>query len=166
MTKNNIKSKKGFTIIEVVLVLAIAGLIFLMVFVALPALQRSQRDTQRRQDYADLLAAMNSYITNNNGSLPADGKDLEEDQYINASGKGPSGAAYTITVSTCNNTSGRACSDATAKLSNKATSNTEGTVRLIKKATCKDGAPVGAASTKAFVIYASLETGSYCQSSN
>ena len=42
----------GFTIIEVVLVLAIAGLIFLMVFIALPALQRSQRDTQRRDDIA------------------------------------------------------------------------------------------------------------------
>ena len=40
--------KGGFTIIEVVLVLAIAGLIFLMVFIALPALQRSQRDTERR----------------------------------------------------------------------------------------------------------------------
>ena len=35
---------KGLTIIEVVLVLAIAGLIFLMVFIALPALQRNQRD--------------------------------------------------------------------------------------------------------------------------
>lgn len=44
----NIKNTKGFTIIEVVLVLAIAGLIFLMVFIALPALQRGQRDTQRR----------------------------------------------------------------------------------------------------------------------
>ena len=38
------QNKKGFTIIEVVLVLAIAGLIFLMVFVALPALQRGQRE--------------------------------------------------------------------------------------------------------------------------
>ena len=41
--------KNGFTIIEVVLVLAIAGLIFLMVFIALPALQRSQRDAQRKR---------------------------------------------------------------------------------------------------------------------
>jgi hypothetical protein cdiviTM7_02704 len=39
--------KNGFTIIEVVLVLAVAGLIFLMVFLALPALQRSQRDTRK-----------------------------------------------------------------------------------------------------------------------
>ena len=66
----NIKSKKGFTIIEVVLVLAIAGLIFLMVFIALPAMQRSQRDTQRRQDYSALSSAITSYVTNNNGNLP------------------------------------------------------------------------------------------------
>ena len=44
MTKQQIKDR-GFTIIEVVLVLAIAALIFLMVFIALPALQASQRDT-------------------------------------------------------------------------------------------------------------------------
>ena len=70
MTKVNTNSKKGFTIIEVVLVLAIAGLIFLMVFVALPALQRSQRDTQRRDDMARLATAITQYQTNNNGKVP------------------------------------------------------------------------------------------------
>ena len=64
------KSKKGFTIIEVVLVLAIAGLIFLMVFIALPALQRSQRNTQRGDDLSRILTAVNSYQSNNNGKLP------------------------------------------------------------------------------------------------
>ena len=62
--------KSGFTIIEVVLVLAIAGLIFLMVFVALPALQRSQRDTQRRDDMARVATAIDQYKTNNSGKLP------------------------------------------------------------------------------------------------
>ena len=66
MTKN----KKGFTIIEVVLVLAIAGLIFLMVFIALPALQRSQRNTQRDDDLSRFLTAANDYQTNNNGKTP------------------------------------------------------------------------------------------------
>ena len=66
MTKN----KKGFTIIEVVLVLAIAGLIFLMVFIALPALQRSQRNTRRRQDLSRFVAAINDYQSNNHGKLP------------------------------------------------------------------------------------------------
>ena len=63
-------NKKGFTIIEVVLVLAIAGLIFLMVFIALPALQRSQRNTQREDDIARFLTAVNDYQTNNSGQTP------------------------------------------------------------------------------------------------
>lgn len=61
---------KGFTIIEVVLVLAIAGLIFMMVFIALPALQRSQRDTQRKNDLSRAITAITSYASNNRGSLP------------------------------------------------------------------------------------------------
>lgn len=63
-------NKKGFTIIEVVLVLAIAGLIFLMVFIALPALQRSQRDTQRKNDAGRFLSQINSYQSNNRGKVP------------------------------------------------------------------------------------------------
>ena len=55
-------ANSGFTIIEVALVLAIAGLIFLVVFLALPALQRSQRDTARRQDVAKAVAAIQQYF--------------------------------------------------------------------------------------------------------
>ncbi|PKL31139.1 hypothetical protein CVV43_03765 [Candidatus Saccharibacteria bacterium HGW-Saccharibacteria-1] len=68
---NTKKEAKGFTIIEVVLVLAIAGLIFLMVFIALPALQRNQRDTQRKNDLSRLQTAITSYTSNNRGALPA-----------------------------------------------------------------------------------------------
>ena len=66
------KQGKGFTIIEVVLVLAIAGLIFMMVFIALPALQRSQRDTQRKNDLSRAQTAITSYASTNRGALPAD----------------------------------------------------------------------------------------------
>ena len=66
MANQNTNSKQGFTIIEVVLVLAIAGLIFLMVFVALPALQRSQRDTARRNDMSRVDTSLVQYQTNNN----------------------------------------------------------------------------------------------------
>ena len=66
MTKND--NKKGFTIIEVVLVLAIAGLIFAMVFIALPALQRSQRDQSRKNDISTVAAAINNWNSaNRNG---------------------------------------------------------------------------------------------------
>ncbi len=64
-------NSKGFTIIEVVLVLAIAGLIFLMVFIALPALQRSQRDTTRKNNVGTVAAAVNSYTSNNRGQFPS-----------------------------------------------------------------------------------------------
>lgn len=67
----NVQQKtKGFTIIEVVLVLAIAGLIFLMVFLALPALQRTQRDTQRRDDLSRIVASVTTAKSNAGGKLP------------------------------------------------------------------------------------------------
>lgn len=71
MTTKLNKQEKGFTIIEVVLVLAIAGLIFLIVFLALPQLQRSRRDTQRRNDAGRVLAELENYAGNNNGAYPA-----------------------------------------------------------------------------------------------
>lgn len=63
-------NKKAFTIIEVVLVLAIGGLIFLMVFIALPALQRSQRNSQRRNDVDRVYQAIIEYQKHNSGKLP------------------------------------------------------------------------------------------------
>lgn len=72
MNVPQIKKQSGFTIIEVVLVLAIAALIFLMVFIALPALQRSQRDTQRKNDVARVQTAIQNYQSNNRNALPAD----------------------------------------------------------------------------------------------
>ena len=83
MTKANNKIKKGFTIIEVVLVLAIAGLIFLMVFIALPALQSAQRNTQRDEDLQRFVSAVTDYSGNNSGRLPftiSDGGEGELDE--------------------------------------------------------------------------------------
>ena len=72
-----IENNKGFTIIEVVLVLAIAGLIFLMVFIALPALQAGQRDTARKADVSSVAAAVNSYSSNNRGAFPPNSDALK-----------------------------------------------------------------------------------------
>lgn len=63
------KQSKGFTIIEVVLVLAIAALIFLMVFIALPALQANQRDTARKNDAGTVAAAVQSFMSNERRAL-------------------------------------------------------------------------------------------------
>ena len=66
------KRTQGFTIIEVMIVLVIAAVILLIVFLAIPALQRNSRNTQRKNDVAAILAATAEYATNNNGSYPSD----------------------------------------------------------------------------------------------
>ncbi len=85
----NKTNKKGFTIIEVVLVLAIAGLIFLMVFIALPTMQISQRDTQRRDDLARFASQISQYSANNRGKVPTTQAEWESfsAQYMNVDKK-------------------------------------------------------------------------------
>lgn len=121
------KDRQGFTIIEVVLVLAIAGLIFLMIFIALPALQRSQRDAQRRNDISLLLTKIMNYQTNNRGALPAgtgtntpatvvpDGGQagnwaLFHHDYLNDNFRDPNGEPYALSPIMCGaSTSGDVC---------------------------------------------------------
>jgi prepilin-type N-terminal cleavage/methylation domain-containing protein len=76
MKLKNIKNQKGFTIIEVLIVLAIAGLIMLVVFLAVPALQRNSRNTQRRADVSGVLGAISETVANKNGA-PIDTDDLD-----------------------------------------------------------------------------------------
>jgi len=79
--KNRKNNQEGFTIIEVLIVLAIAGLIMLIVFLAVPALQRSARNTQRREDAAAIGAAVANFIDDNGGTLPISlGKDADATQ--------------------------------------------------------------------------------------
>ena len=65
------RSGQGFTIIEVMIVLAIAGLILLIVFLAVPALQRSSRNTQRKTDVGRIGSAATTIISNANGNMAA-----------------------------------------------------------------------------------------------
>ena len=169
MKKSNNNSKKGFTIIEVVLVLAIAGLIFLMVFIALPALQRSQRDTQRRNDYSALVSAISSFATNNNGKLPADDATLAPAKYLNSTGEDPNGNTYDLKVIDLS-----VSSNTVTALTAIPDTNTATTVRVYTSADCSDadtntGAakPKKVASKRSFAVYGNLEAGNgtYCQAS-
>ena len=75
--KTTTKNQKGFTIIEVLIVLAIAGAIMLIVFLAVPALQRNSRNTRRRNDVQRYAAAVTEWANNRtNGNLPAVAADL------------------------------------------------------------------------------------------
>lgn len=67
------KMKKGFSLIEVVIVLAIAALIMVIVFFAVAGAQRGQRNDARKQTASRVLAATNAFQGNNNGSMPNNG---------------------------------------------------------------------------------------------
>ena len=163
-----ITKKQGFTIIEVVLVLAIAGLIFLMVFIALPNMQRSQRDTQRRNDYSALSSAITQYTTNNNGRLPKAGATLDPAMYINSEGTDPNGLTYVLSVVEADDNGG-----AYLNLTKVANTSDPTQVYIVRSAKCEfDDAknasiPKAVSSTRAFAIYGNLETGNgtYCQAS-
>lgn len=63
------KDQKGFTIIEVLIVLAIAGLILLIVFLAVPALNRNSHNNQFKTEATNLLAAYQEVSNNNGGGV-------------------------------------------------------------------------------------------------
>lgn len=153
------KKEKGFTIIEVLIVLAIAGLILLVVFLAVPALQRNARNTQRTTDVGNILSAVNEYVGNNNGQLPADG------------GTGGSGSSLTIGASGSNTVPVNLGYYGAANVaitnnsaSNLTNANNTDTVRVVKGAIC-DSAAIGnatvtGASSRSVVALYTLENGS------
>lgn len=70
MLKQLKKNNKGFTIIEVMIVLAIAGLIILVVLLAIPALQRNGRNTAMKSDASAIAGGIGEFASNNDGAIP------------------------------------------------------------------------------------------------
>lgn len=156
-------SKSGFTIIEVSLVLAIAGLIFLMVFIALPALQRSQRDAKRKEDITALVTAIKKYQTNNRGALPAEtsgsftkggsGSDTSWkgllNKYVEGDFTDPDGGAYTLVVNQCG---GQADGDCKSSVMSDVTTKTFAAnghkIYIVREAKCAGSDAKGAMGSK------------------
>ena len=72
-TDKDAKTRKlgaGFTIIEVLIVLAIAGLILTIVFIAVPQLQRNTRDSKRQSIATRLSTELQNFASNNQGKFP------------------------------------------------------------------------------------------------
>ncbi|MGE5312874.1 MAG: type II secretion system protein [Acidobacteriota bacterium] len=158
-------STKGFTIIEVVLVLAIAALIFLVVFLAVPALQRSQRDNQRRQDLGRLNTAIINYAGNHNGTNPTITSANSVDwinQYVRANGKdtfmdprgntaGAKGEQYILTI------------DALTTPASYTDLNNTMTFRDKHQCDPATGGTTATTSSRNFAVLVGLESGnSYC----
>lgn len=60
-------NQKGFTLVEIVIVLAIGALVIAGILIAVAGAQQSRRDTQRKEDTAALLAAVEQRASNNGG---------------------------------------------------------------------------------------------------
>ncbi len=63
-------NNKGFTIVEVLIVLAIAGAILAAVLIAVPALQRSGRNSTIKTAAQQLVSGINENESANNGKVP------------------------------------------------------------------------------------------------
>jgi len=65
------KQPKGFTLIELVIVLAIAALVLAAILLAVGGAQRSQRDTTTKNSAGRVGSALQNFASNNNGAMPA-----------------------------------------------------------------------------------------------
>jgi prepilin-type N-terminal cleavage/methylation domain-containing protein len=139
------KSNQGFTIIEVMIVLAIAGLIILIVLLAVPALQRNGRNTAIKNDASAVAAGISEFESNNDGKMPT-----------NIAGTG------TVAV-----TGGAGTTSAEAKVQGSTIANdvasvpganapAAGTISVYLGHKCG----VAAANTRAAAVYYSIETAS------
>ena len=179
------KARRGFTIIEVALVLAIAGLIFVMVFIALPAVQRTQRDAKRRDDVGTLLTAIQKYETNNRGSLPSgevSGIDWNSPEvqsaetgettwagfykaFLGESFEDPDGFHYKLTVGNCSTSLGSECSFGNSETNNgKSLSEAGYIMYIVKSASCDGSKAVGSGNPRKLAVLYRMEgsDGAYC----
>jgi len=162
---NNVN--KGFTIIEVMIVLAIAGLIMAIVFFAVPQLRRNSADNQRQSVANRVKAEMDTYSANNQGVAPI--------KYVNGT------TALSTTFASCPLTGGTgngSCGDfATRYLANvninDPTTNaampvwianyaagqtfTKGNLYIVAKATCSGDTPVSATGSNQFALVVGLD---------
>jgi prepilin-type N-terminal cleavage/methylation domain-containing protein len=77
--KRAVSGQRGFTILEVLIVLIIAGLILIIVFYAVPAANRNARNYSRKNAVNYVAGEMNSYY-DTNGKFPMSGPAVTEDK--------------------------------------------------------------------------------------
>lgn len=137
---SNLQKRKesGFTIIEVLIVLAIAGLIMLIVFLAVPALQRNARNTTNKNDASSVEGGINEYVSNNDGSFPT----------------GVAGTGTVVISGTGTSTNAKVNGSTQVSVVAAApTSISTGTINVVLGKNC-----AGQASTRAAAIYYAVES--------
>jgi prepilin-type N-terminal cleavage/methylation domain-containing protein len=153
---------EGFTIIEVMIVLAIAALILLIVLLAVPALQRSSRNTQRKNDVSAIAAAVSNVLTDNNGATPTGlGATDSSDILICGAGGAANGPQ---TTGNCTGVSESAkmgyYTTSDVSMCGPGTAGAANAVRIEVGYICTNNAPVASAGTRTAALYYVVEGGS------
>lgn len=148
MQKLRTSKSKGFTIIEVLIVLAIAGLILMVVFLAVPALNRNSRNTSIKNDVQNVLGGVSEYRSANNGSNPT--------TITTASGVVTFGAGNTTTIKVQGTTT--ASSIAYAAGAPTKTTLTAGIVQVMLGAKCNDAGTAPVQSNRSVAAFYTIET--------
>jgi len=72
--------QRGFTIIEVLVVVAVAGIIVLIIFGAVPAMNRNQRNYERKRAVEYAASQMDEYYSGHNLRYPMSGTTVATDK--------------------------------------------------------------------------------------
>ena len=151
-------SQPGFTLVELIIVIAIGGLIVTLAFYGISQGQREKRDDARRSDASHYLLAAKQWASENNGILPANPAYAAAvvTTYItagSASFNDPDGSPWVIKFATA------------AMLPVTPDANPD--MWVASGATCDYGTPAGIAAggARQFAVAVALEAGgSYCVS--
>jgi prepilin-type N-terminal cleavage/methylation domain-containing protein len=86
MKKIMAKKPNGFTLIEFVIVIALASLLMLTVLNATGGAKRSQRDAARKSDFGRMRSQLESYASNHGGKYPRSTEGYRPNTADDASG--------------------------------------------------------------------------------
>lgn len=146
------RNQQGFTIIEVLIVLAIAGLIMVVVFLAVPALQRNSRNNSRTTDINNLSSAVAEYSANNEGKLPAasvaNTANSDAEQVFKSTKTGFYVDASKVSVV------------AQSTVASTTVTNADAEVKIVTSAKCDTNGKVVAGNARQFAIQFAVEGGS------
>ena len=172
------KQKKylGFSLIEVMLVLAIGGMILAMVFIALPNLMANERDAQRRTDIITFVRELKDFMSNNNrGALPSGNGEIKGSTVTFAPNSGTTwrdfdvgalnsdfrnpktGEIYNLSIVSCGATKPGDCTNSSLSKLYGTFEGNDSTIRIVLGADCGENKAIYSVNSRGAVVMYKLE---------
>lgn len=77
MSDSKLKTQSGFTLVEILIVIALIGVLAGLFVTQYPSVQRRSRDTQRRSDIKQYQTAVEAFANRSNGNFPNSGGTIQ-----------------------------------------------------------------------------------------